>query len=192
MRKLFITATFALLAACSSPQQEEPQINFIPKPTLSNQKMVDGLSFALESKDMRSAQYVALVDSGRNNIQPMHTRQNVRISLESALFDQLTSQGFQVSVNSENTVLLEIQELLINVQHSVMKNEMTARAVIKVTAETPAGKMVKTYNGKAHRTGAFSASDAAIEEVLNDVSNLVLKEIAYDQELMSYMKERFQ
>lgn len=191
MRKLFIVASLALLAACSMPQPEEPQINFIPKPTLSTQRVVDGLSFALESKDIRSAQYVALVDSGRNNIQPIHAKQNVRISLESALFDQLTSQGFQVSVNSENTISLEIQELLINVQHSVMQNEMTGRAVIKVTAETPAGKLVKTYNGKAHRTGAFSASDAAIEEVLNDVTNLVLKEIAYDQELLSYMKERF-
>lgn len=191
MRKLIIAASLALLAACSSPQPEQPQINFIPKPVLSHQKIADGLSFALESKDVRSAQYVALIDSGHNNIQPVHTRQNVRISLESALFDQLTSQGFQVSVNSENTVSLEITELLINVEHSVMQNEMTGRAVIKVTAETPAGKMVKTYRGKAHRTGAFSASDASIEEVLNDVTNLVLKEIAYDQELQNYMKERF-
>jgi uncharacterized lipoprotein len=191
MRKLIIAASLALLAACSSPQPEQPQINFIPKPVLSHQKIADGLSFALESKDVRSAQYVALIDSGHNNIQPVHTRQNVRISLESALFDQLTSQGFQVSVNSENTVSLEITELLINVQHSVMQNEMTGRAVIKVTAETPAGKMVKTYRGKAHRTGAFSASDESIEEVLNDVTNLVLKEMAYDQELQNYMKERF-
>ncbi len=191
MRKLFIAASLALLAACSSPQQEEPQINFIPHPTLSRQKLVDGLNLALESKDVRSAQYVALIDSGHNNIQPVHTRQNVRISLESALFDQLTSQGFQVSVNSENSLSVEVQELLINVEHSIMANEMTARAVFQVTAETPAGKMVKTYKGKAHRTGTFSASDESIEEVLNDVTDLILKEIAYDQELLGYMKERF-
>ncbi|PJC86068.1 hypothetical protein CSW98_10855 [Vibrio sp. HA2012] len=191
MRKLFIAASLVLLAACSSPQQEEPQINFIPHPTLSRQKLVDGLYLALESKDVRSAQYVALIDSGHNNIQPVHTRQNVRISLESALFDQLTSQGFQISVNSENSLSVEVQELLINVEHSIMANEMTARAVIQVTAETPAGKMVKTYRGKAHRTGTFSASDESIEEVLNDVTDLILKEIAYDQELLGYMKERF-
>ena len=57
MRKLFIAASLVLLAACSMPQPEEPQINFIPKPTLSKQKVAEGLSFALESKDIRSAQY---------------------------------------------------------------------------------------------------------------------------------------
>ena len=190
MKKLIVAASLAILAACSSTP-EEPQINFAPKTTTSQNKVVDNLTFTFDSKDVRSAQYVALVDSGRSNIQPLHARQNVRITLESALLEQLRSQGYAVSVNSENSLSLEIQQLLVNVRHSVMSNEMEAKITLQLTAETPAGKLVKTFNGAATKSGAFSASDAQIELVVNDVTSLVLAEIANDSELNNYMKERF-
>ncbi|MDE1211851.1 YajG family lipoprotein, partial [Vibrio aestuarianus] len=62
---------------------------------------------------------------------------------------------------------------------------------LEITAETPKGKLVKTFNGTAKRSGKLSASNEDIEMVLNDVVNLVLKEIANDSELKSYMQERF-
>ncbi|WED26035.1 YajG family lipoprotein [Vibrio sp. DW001] len=190
MKKLLIAASILLLAACSS-SPKEPQVNFIPQTTTSQNKTVDNLMFSLDSKDVRSAQYVALIDSGRNNIQPVHAKQNIRITLESALQDQLQSQGFRTSVNSENSVTLEIQQLLVNVQHSIMSNEMDAKITLQITAETPAGKLVKIFNGSASKTGTFSASDSQIEQIVNDVTSLVLAEIANDAELNNYMKERF-
>lgn len=190
MKKLLVAASIIVLAACSS-SPEEPQVNFMPKTTTSQNRVVDNLMFSLDSKDIRSAQYVALIDSGRNNIQPIHAKQNVRITLESALLEQLQSKGFRASVNSENTITLEIQQLLVNVQHSIMSNEMDAKITLQVTAETPVGKLVKTFNGTAMKTGTFSASDAQIEQIVNDVSSLVLAEIANDAELNNYMKERF-
>ncbi len=190
MKKMILAASIVLLAACSS-SPDEPQVNFMPLATTSQNKTVDNLSLTLDSKDVRSAQYVALVDSGRNNIQPIHAKQNIRISLESAINDQLASQGYQVTVNSENSLSLEIQQLLVNVKHSVMSNEMHAKITLQLTAETPAGKLVKTFNGTASKTGTFSASDAQIEEVLNDITRLVLADIANDPELNGYMKERF-
>lgn len=190
MKKLLIAASILLLAACSS-SPKEPQVNFIPQTTTSQNRTVDNLTFSLDSKDVRSAQYVALIDSGRNNIQPIHAKQNIRITLESALQEQLQSQGFRTSVNSENSVTLEIQQLLVNVQHSIMSNEMDAKITLQITAETPAGKLVKTFNGSASKTGTFSASDTQIEQVVNDVTSLVLAEIANDAELNNYMKERF-
>ncbi|MGC9422189.1 MULTISPECIES: YajG family lipoprotein [Vibrio] len=189
MKKLVIVATMMLLNACAAPQQE--QINFIPKPTLSNSAVVDNAAFTLVSKDIRSAQYVALVDSGRNNIEPIHPKQNVRIALENALSEQFSSQGFRLTVNSENTLTLEVQELLVNVVHSITSNEMDAKVTLEVTAETPKGKLIKSYTGTAKRSAALSASNQDIEKVLNDVINLVLKEMANDDELKNYMKERF-
>jgi len=72
-----------------------------------------------------------------------------------------------------------------------MENQMDGKVTLEVTAETPEGKLVKTFNGTATRTGALSASNDDIAMVLNDVIDLVLKEIANDQELQTYMKERF-
>lgn len=190
MKKLILAASLVLLAACSSTP-EEPQVNFMPQTTTSQNKLVNNLALSLDSKDVRSAQYVALVDNGRNNIQPMHAKQNIRITLESALNEQLLSQGYNVTVNSENTLTLEIRELLVNVKHSVMSNEMDAKITLQLTAETPEGKLVKTFNGTASKSGTFSASDAQIEMVVNDITSLVLAEIANDSELSSYMKERF-
>ncbi|RBM62249.1 YajG family lipoprotein [Vibrio paracholerae] len=189
MKKLVLAASIALLTACSAPQQS--QINVNPQAALSQNTIVNNSSFSLASKDVRSAQYVALVDSGRNNIEPIHPRQNVRITLENALAEQFGSQGFRLSVNSENTITLEIQELLVSVKHSMMENQMDGSVVLEITAETPRGKLVKSYVGTAKRTGVLSASNDEIETVLNDVINTVLKEIANDAELQNYMQERF-
>ncbi|ENM3779682.1 hypothetical protein QMW93_000621 [Vibrio cholerae] len=189
MKKLVLAASIALLTACSAPQQS--QINVNPQAALSQNTIVNNSSFSLASKDVRSAQYVALVDSGRNNIEPIHPRQNVRITLENALAEQFGSQGFRLSVNSENAITLEIQELLVSVKHSMMENQMDGSVVLEITAETPRGKLVKSYVGTAKRTGVLSASNDEIETVLNDVINKVLKEIANDAELQNYMQERF-
>ena len=189
MKKLVLAASIALLAACSAPQQQQIRLN--PTAVLSNSDIVTNSKFTLVSKDVRSAQYVALVDSGRNNIEPIHARQNVRIALENALSSQFDSQGFTITVNSENMLTLEIQEALVTVTHTIMENEMNGKVLLQLTAETPKGKLVKSYTGTAKRTGALSASNEDIEQVLNDVVNLVLKEIAADTELQNYMKERF-
>ncbi|MCK6262552.1 YajG family lipoprotein [Vibrio sp. ZSDE26] len=189
MRKLVLAASVALLAACSAPQQE--QINFKPKAALSSSDLVQGTTYTLTSKDIRSAQYVALVDSGRSNIEPIHARQNVRIALENVFADQFASQGFQNTVNSENSVEIEIQEALVTIKHSVMSNDIEGHVTIEVTAETPQGKLVKTFKGNASKSGMLSASNEEIEMVLNDIMNLVLKEIANDSELKNYMQERF-
>ncbi|WP_117235211.1 YajG family lipoprotein [Vibrio maerlii] len=189
MKKLILVASVSLLAACAAPQPE--QINLAPKATLANSDLVSGSTVNLTSKDVRAAQYVALVDSGRSNIEPLHPKQNVRISVEDAVAKQLQSQGFDLTVNSENSIIVEIQEALVNVRHTVMKNEMDGKVTIQITAETPQGKLVKTFTGTAKREGSLSASNEEIETVLNDVTNLVLKEIANDQELNGYLKERF-
>jgi len=73
----------------------------------------------------------------------------------------------------------------------MIENQMDGSVTLEVTAETPKGKLVKSYNGTAKRTGMLSASNDEIEMVLNDVINIVLKEIANDTELQSYMQERF-
>jgi uncharacterized lipoprotein len=105
--------------------------------------------------------------------------------------NQFSSQGYQVTVNSENALQVEVQEALVSVKHTVMENDMTANVVLEVTAENAKGKLVKTYSGTAKRSGLMSASNDDIETVLNDTVNLVLKEIANDKELQDYMKERF-
>lgn len=189
MKKLVLAASMAILTACASPQQE--QLNFMPQAVLSRGDLVQDATFTITSKDVRSAQYVALVDSGRSNIEPIHSKQNVRITLENALLEQFQSQGFRNTVNSENALKIEVQEALVSVKHSVMENEMDGKVVLEITAETPRGKLVKAYTGTAKRTGALSASNQEIETVLNDVVNLVLNEVANDRELQNYMQERF-
>ncbi|MCY9871239.1 YajG family lipoprotein [Vibrio barjaei] len=189
MKKLVLAASVVLLAACASPQKE--QINFAPTAATSAAKLVEGKAMSISSQDVRTAQYVALLDNGRANITPVHTRQNVRIGIENALVNQFSSEGYQVTVNSKNTLKVEIQEALVSVKHTVMENDMNATVILELTAENEQGKLVKTYTGTAKRSGLMSASNEEIETVLNDTVNLVLKEIANDTELQDYMKERF-
>ncbi|PMH41148.1 hypothetical protein BCU68_05560 [Vibrio sp. 10N.286.49.B3] len=189
MKKLVIAVSIALLSACAAPQKE--QISLMPQATLSQSDIVRGTNFTLTSKDIRAAQYVALLDNGRENIQPIHAKENMRIALESILTKQFNSQGFNITLDSNNSINLEIQEALVNVQHSVMENEIDGKVTLEITAENPQGKLTKTYHGVAKRTGMMSASNDDIQLVLNDVLTLVLAEIANDTELQNYMKERF-
>jgi uncharacterized lipoprotein len=189
MKKIIIAASLVLLTACSAPNQH--QINFVPKATLSSTNIVESKQFSFSSEDARTAQYVALMDSGRERVEPIHPRQNVRIALENALVNQFESQGFTVTNNSDNTVKLAINEVLVSVKHSVLENEMNASVVLELTIENKQGKLVKTFNGTANHSGMFSASDEEIAEVLNNVTDLVLQKIAQDQEVQNYMKERF-
>jgi uncharacterized lipoprotein len=189
MKKLIIAASIALLSACSSSSQQ--QIDFMPQATMSRNNIVQNKSFTLTSKDIRTAQYIGLIDSGRSHVEPVHSRQNIRIAIENALSQQFSSQGFHIGVDSNNTVTVEIQEALVSVKHSIMQNEMNANVILQVTAKTPTGKLVKTYHGTAKKTGIFSASNDDIQMVFNDVVNRVLKTIAEDKELRTYMKEHF-
>jgi uncharacterized lipoprotein len=189
MKKLLIIVSMMLLTACATSPQS--QLNLMPKATLSNSDIVRGKSFMLTSKDIRAAQYIAIVDSGHSRVEPLHAKQNLRLTLDNILTQQFESQGFSIVPNSNNTITLTIDQALVTVTHSMMSNEMNAEVIIDVTAETPRGKLVRTYNGTAKRTGALSASNEDIELVLNDVLNLVLSKVANDQELQSYMVERF-
>ncbi|WP_423839770.1 YajG family lipoprotein [Vibrio mytili] len=192
MKKLVLAASVALLAACSSSQApSQQQLNLMPETTLSTNPIVQGKTYSMISKDVRAAQYVALVDSGHSNILPLHAKQNLRITLEEALEKQFSSQGFHSDLRSNNVVELSVMEALVNVKHSAMENDMDAKLVLQLTAETPQGKLVKTYTGTAQRSGAFSASDEDIEQTLNDVITLTLEEIGNDPELRQYMQERF-
>lgn len=191
MKKLIVVASLAVLAACTSTQQDTPQVNFSPMAMTSQTTMVDNLTLSLDSKDIRSAQYIALVDNGRNNTYPVHTKQNVRIALETALLQQFRSQGYKVAVNSPNSVMLEVQELIIDVTNGMMTNEMRASIRLQITAENSDGKLVKTFVGSANNSSTFSATEFQIEEMLNRITNLVLIDIAKDAELNNYMKERF-
>lgn len=189
MKKLLVLTSMVLLSACSAPKQQ--QIDFTPQIISTPRIVVNDVAFALTSKDVRSAQYVALVDSGRSQITPIHSRQNLRLTMEHALSEQFAAQGFRSTTNSDNNLTIEIQEALVAVKHSITSHEMNAVMTIELTVETPRGKLVKSYNGSAQRKAAFSTSNQDIEKVLNDVANLVLNEIANDSELQTYMKERF-
>lgn len=72
-----------------------------------------------------------------------------------------------------------------------MSNEIKTQVKLQITAETPKGKFVKTYNGVSEKTGSMSADNQDIEQVLNDLLNAVLDKIAVDEELQTYIKGNF-
>ncbi|GLR75520.1 YajG family lipoprotein [Aliivibrio sifiae] len=189
MKKAIIALSALFLAACSAPS--DPQLDIQPVASSNAHQIVDGVKLTLDSSDLRTAQYVAVIDNGRQNVQPIHAKQNLRVTLEDALATQLKTQGFVITVDSDNTLRLDIIEALVSVQHSLMSNEIKTQVKLQITAETPKGKFVKTYNGVSEKTGSMSADNQDIEAVLNDLLNAVLDKIAVDEELQTYIKGNF-
>jgi uncharacterized lipoprotein len=188
MKKTIIILGCALLAACTSTPPQ--QVNFQPL-AAETVMQTETKSFVLTTKDIRTAQYVALIDYGEEQVQPIHPDENVREAIHDALFIQLTSSGYEIASNSENTIELEIQHILVKASKGSFKGEAKGRVEFKLTAETPNGKFVKTYSGVGSKSGAAASSVEEIEEILNNTTNIVLKEIAKDQELTMYIKDNF-
>ncbi len=188
IKKLLLTLGLAaLVTACSAPQ--EPQLNLTFEPMIGSSSMGQGTAVSLESQDLRSAQFVALVDTGREQKQPIHAQQNLRVAFEEALTRQMTAQGYVVSDNSRGTMRVDILDVLLNVRHSVMKHEMSATANLQVVVESPRGKFVKRFSGKSSASGLSSASVEEMENIINDLMNNVLEEIGSDRELNVYILE---
>ncbi len=191
MKLAVIGWTIALMAGCASSPQQGELVNLAPTSTLSSQKVADGLAFTLASQDVRTAQYIAVVNTGQEQVLPLHAKQNVRKTFETALYQQMFSQGFKMTVNSNNTLTLRILDAVATVKQEPMEYAINAKVALQITAETPTGKFVKNYNGNSNRTGSFNATTTEIDEVLNTVSSRVLEEIAKDKELLTYMKGNF-
>ncbi|MGF1730348.1 hypothetical protein BIT28_18200 [Photobacterium proteolyticum] len=187
MKKLFVAATVLALTACTAPS--EPQLTIAPTPVVSTQANAQGKSLSLESRDLRTAQFIAVVDSGRQNVQPLHATQNLRVTLEQALSRQLRSQGYAITQDSQGTMRLDILEAMINVKHSMMSHELNSKLQLQLVIESPTGKFVKRYSGKSERNGAMSASMGDMEEAMNSLITAVLKDIHSDPELNNYMQE---
>ena len=106
MKKLLVAASVLALTACSTPS--EPQLSINPEPVIAAQPLIQGKSMNLDSRDLRTAQFIAVVDSGRENVQPLHTTENLRTTLEDALSRQLQAQGYTIAKDSNGTLRLDI------------------------------------------------------------------------------------
>ncbi|MBD1575053.1 hypothetical protein HC723_01060 [Vibrio sp. S11_S32] len=187
---LAISAT-VMLSACASISQND-LVNLVPSSTLSANQIVSGKTFALTSQDIRTAQYIAEIKmDGQEQVQPLHAKQNVREAYANAIYQQFYSQGFAKTKNSNNTLNIKVVDSVVKVAQQPVKYAIDGKVTIQITAETPNGKFVKSYQGSGTKTGSFTADTKDIEEVLNRVSSNVLANIAKDSELTNYMKGNF-
>ncbi|WP_407332418.1 YajG family lipoprotein [Enterovibrio sp. 27052020O] len=190
MKKLLLVSGLVIgLSACSAPQ--EPQLTIAPQPSLSSVPIVQNKSVAVESRDLRTAQFVAVVDNGRKNVQPIQATSNVRVVLEDALTRQLNSQGYRVVADGKGKLRLDLLDALVKVEHSVFSHTMTTNVQIQLVAETDENKFVKRYTGKSTSEGATSASVEDMEIALNSLLEAVLQDIAQDKQLTTFMNENF-
>ncbi|MGF1680496.1 YajG family lipoprotein [Photobacterium minamisatsumaniensis] len=187
MKKLLVAASVLALTACSAPS--EPQLTIAPEPVIAAQPIANGQAISIDSRDLRTAQFIAVVDSGRQSVQPLHATQNLRVTLEEALSRQLSAQGYNVTEKSNGTLRLDILEAMVNVKHSVMSHDLSSKIQLQLVVESPKGKFVKRYSGKSERNGAMSASVKDMELAMNNLMTAVLKDIYADPELNAYMQE---
>lgn len=190
MKKLLLVSGLVLgLSACSAPQA--PQLTIAPQPAMISTPTGQGKSLTLDSRDLRTAQFVAVVDNGRKNVQPIQSSSNVRIALEEALTRQLNAQGYRIAADSKGKLRMDLLDALVKVDHSVFSHSMDTNVQIQLVAETANKKFVKRYTGKATEEGATSASVEDMEIALNTLLEAVLNDIANDQQLSTFINENF-
>lgn len=143
----------------------------------------------LESRDLRTAQFVAVVDNGRKDVQPIHATSNLRLLLEDALSLQLKSQGYRIVDKSNQTLRLDLLDALVKVKHSMLSHTITANVQIQLVGQSNNEKFVKRYTGKSTSQGPMSASNSDMALALNSLLEELLKEMANDKQLTQFMTE---
>ncbi|MDO6705272.1 YajG family lipoprotein [Photobacterium sp. 1_MG-2023] len=187
MRPLLLALSMLALTACTAPT--DMQLSLQPTPALSSQASMQGLNLNLESRDLRTAQFVAVIDNGDKNVHPLHATENLRLTLQNALTRQLESQGVQVGPESQSTMRMDILEAIVNVKQSAFSHTLNSKLQLQLVLTTPNGKFIKRYAGKSSREGAMNASPEAMELAMNGLMDAVLRDIQGDAELSSYMEE---
>lgn len=189
MKKVIIAASVLFLAACSSPTEQ--LLNVAPHASLNAQSAFVGKTLTIDSRDLRTAEYVGVIDSGSGDIEPIDAKQNVRIAFEETLSNQLEKQGFKVTVESDNTFRIDVLEAVVRSQVSMLDSELTTAVKVQVVAETPRGKFTKRFNGTSTKTSSLKLSNQDMEIVLNDLINAIFDKIATDDELNTYLADNF-
>lgn len=191
MKKLIIaTAMIMALSACSAKTQT--QLTIAPKPNIAPIPAVKNIPLVLGSRDLRTAQFVAVVDNGREEVLPVHATSNLRLSLEDALSRQLNSQGFQIVSGSSSKLRLDLLDALVKVKHSMFSHTMTTSVQIQLVAQNNGDSFVKRYTGFATQEGSMSASPEDMEKELNSLLEAVLQDMANDKQLIKFMSENTQ
>lgn len=190
MKKLLMMLVLASLTACATITPSNV-IYFTPTATPATEQIGNGKSFTLVSKDARSSDKIALITESDAPDISLNASQAVQKTYETALFQQFLSQGFHVTRDSNNTVSIVIQKTFAKVTKGEVDYTIDAEVGLQVIAQSPTGKLVKTYNGFVSQSGAFDPTLSDIQDVLNKAATRVLSEIADDQELQQYMAERF-
>lgn len=188
MKKSLLLIGFTIgLTGCAAPQ--EPQLSITPQPQLSSAPIVANLPLKLESRDLRTAQFVAVVDNGRAEVKPIHATSNLRLALQDALARQLSSQGFKLTDNSHTHLRVDLLEALVNVKHSMFSHDIATTVQLQLVAQINDDKFVKRYRGKSNSDGPMSASQQDMEQALNQLLEAVLKDIANDKQLLTFLGE---
>ncbi|WP_413110836.1 YajG family lipoprotein [Thaumasiovibrio sp. DFM-14] len=187
IKKLVLAVGILALTACSAPS--DPQLVLQLDPQISIENNGQGTAISVQTQDLRSAQFLALVDTGREQKTPLHAKQSLRVTFEDALVQLLTEQDYLVSNSSTGTMRVDILDALLNVQHSVIKHEMVAKAHVQVVVESNKGKFVKRFTGNSSASGLGSASVDDMSAILSNLMSNVLSEISNDSELNTYIVE---
>ncbi|HIF9437723.1 TPA: YajG family lipoprotein [Photobacterium damselae] len=185
----FLALVTLLLSACASQPTALPTIPLTPTLTLTHQSLNVSEPMQLQVNDFRQLKYIAIVDSGRNNVDAYQSRQLLTEVFHRALSQQLQSQGVKLVSQSSNKMTIAIQTAQVNVDQSLVKYQMNTALQLSLTVTTSHGKFVKQYSGKASKEAPLEASLEDMQQSMDKLISSVLHDIATDAELNQYLKE---
>ncbi|MCG3862424.1 MULTISPECIES: YajG family lipoprotein [unclassified Photobacterium] len=187
MKKYIVIATALLLSACASTPVQPP-LALTLAPVIASQTTND-LSVQVSSKDSRSHQYIAVIDSGAQNVEEFQPAENIAATFQSALTKQFASEGIKVSPSAPSNIAINIEKALVNVKQGLVKYDMNSELQIALLVTTSKGTFSKKYSARSTKQEPLKAKPEDIAQSLEKMMNSVLNEIANDGELNQYLTE---
>lgn len=188
IKKYVILASTLVLSACAATQPTPP-ITLAPTAVFTSQPWANHKALNLTSVDKAPNSYIAVIDSGTENVQVIQPQQQISATLRQALAQQLTGQGFSITDSATSTMAITVEKALVTVKQGLVKYSMHSELQLQLTVNTPNGQFIKHYSGRSSREDALKASPKDIATSMNKLMDSVLNEIASDSELNKYLTE---
>lgn len=148
-----------------------------------------GQSVALGSQDARANDYVIQIEQAGKSPVVVGASNNLRMQLEQALAQGLSTQGAFVEQGANTRVQLELQEVLARVIRGHISYDVVQQLRMQLTLERDGRRITKQYRRSAQEEfpGRLHPELDKVKEALNKQLSLMVQDMLADRDVQNFI-----
>lgn len=187
MMKWLMTSAMALsLTACASYYPIAVDVH----PTVNTQAGIyRGQTLSLTSRDDRKNDHVIQIEQNNKAPVVVGASNNIKMQMEQALAQGLSTQGAFIEQGSATQVQLELQEVLARVIRGHISYDVVQQLRMQLVLKRDGRTITKQFrrSAQAEFPGRLPPELGKVKEALNEQLSLMLKDMLTDRDVQQFI-----